>query len=109
MVDSEQNSESGFHSFRPYETKDTLPQPKGSNSNNLQINVGNTRIVFQNTPPPPKRPLQQKKPIPRVQSWTPPNPTSSMSQASAVGTTAVSSTRPHQLVAENLRTSAVSA
>ncbi len=78
--------ESDFVSFRPYEERDTVPLPKGKN--NIEINVGNTRIVFQKTPPPTRRVIAtQPKKIPRVDSWSNRSSVSSLSQVSAVGMT----------------------
>ncbi len=96
MSDGEGRTEPDFTCFRPYEDKGSLPFIRGER--NIEINVGNTRIMFQKTPPPQKKPITQPKKIPRVDSWS--NHTiavsSGLSRASAVGMTTGSLGNVHQ-------------
>ena len=88
MAETEAVLESDFISFRPYEEKDTVPLSKGKN--NIEINVGITRIVFQKTPLTNGQAttmVTQPKKIPRVDSWATRTSISSLSEVSAVGMT----------------------
>ena len=96
MADGEGGTEPDFTCFRPYEERGTHPFIKGER--NIEITEGNTRIMFQKTPPPQRKQITQLKKIPRVDSWSNQSlaVSSGLSRASAVGMTTGSLGTIHQ-------------
>lgn len=82
--------------FRPYEANPVITRPQGNKT--IEINPSSNKITFQKTPPLPRKvtprnPSPGKK-TPRVQSLQSQPSTTSLSEASAVGTTTSQLHRP---------------